>query len=123
MDCTFVAIKAALVNCRLPVVSIRNGEIDVVRDGFQSVPLPHVDSYPISVTVCAIRNGFCIDPRAEEVNAGDMLIHILCRHEIMRVCTTNGGLCSSLLLKNMVSSCVPHALKWYHDVNETLSKL
>ena len=122
VDACFLALKSAIWDTKLPRVTVLNGEVEVVDDVNAVERLPKYEDFPVSCSVINVGSGFCIDPREEELVAGGMLVHIITGGQIHKVVTTNSGLCSSLLLRNLIKTGQEHGKQLFNNLNISLQK-
>eukprot|EP00834_Sanchytrium_tribonematis_P001380 NODE_33_length_36935_cov_1.609241.p20 type:complete len:260 gc:universal NODE_33_length_36935_cov_1.609241:21371-20592(-) len=122
VDCCLIAMKAAIWDTTLPKLKVLNGEIEVQEDIYLATRLPSFDKFPISCTAVNLGSTFCLDPRLEEIQAGDIVIHVLIATEVLHVSTTNGGLCTPLLLKNMVTNAIENGKVLFQKINAILKE-
>ena len=120
VDTCFIALKSAIWTTRLPQINVLNGEIEVVDDVNAVSRLPNYEDFPVTCSIINIGTGFCIDPKEEEMQAGSILVHIIIGSNISKVVTTNSGLCSSLLLRNIIKNGQEHGKILFEKINDSL---
>ena len=122
VDCCFLALKCAIATTLLPKIKILNNEIEVVDDINLCKRISNADSFPIACSVLCISGNYCVDPCEEEILAGTLLLHIILSKDFCKIVTTNSGICSNLLLRNMIKSGKEIAHNRFEQIVSVLSK-